>query len=376
MSRVTGEKASPVPIRGGGLAEAGWTRRQFFIGAAAAVGAGFARPVTRAPQPVVLVLAPSNLGLRPPGNGEEPGVWRAPEALVAAGLASRLGIRDERRLERPRYEHEAQRGTRIRNGRTIRSFSERLADEVASSLRSGAFPLVLGGDCSVLLGCLLGARRSGLRGLVHVDGHSDFFHPGNYDTSKQLGSAAGMDLALVTGRGEKLLTEWPGVIGPLAADLDTVQVGERDSEDPQFAATYGDIVSTPIARLVIQQFKRQGSDESARWVVECLGQRGLERVWLHVDFDVLDEAVMPAVDSPGSPGMTFDELATFVRALLRSGRIHGADFAIFDPDLDPTGRHARGIVDCLAEAFETAGGRRRNSASVLPQHPRCEEEHS
>ena len=27
-------------------------------------------------------------------------------------------------------------------------------------------------------------------------------------------------------------------------------------------------------------------------MVECLGQRGLERVWLHVDFDVLDEAVI------------------------------------------------------------------------------------
>ena len=58
MSRVTGEKASPVPIRGGGVAEVGWTRRQFFIGAAAAVGAGFARPVARAPRPVVLILCP------------------------------------------------------------------------------------------------------------------------------------------------------------------------------------------------------------------------------------------------------------------------------------------------------------------------------
>jgi hypothetical protein len=29
--------------------------------------------------------------------------------------------------------------------------------------------------------------------VVHVDGHSDFFHPGNYDSTARLGSVAGMD---------------------------------------------------------------------------------------------------------------------------------------------------------------------------------------
>ena len=49
-----------------------------------------------------------------------------------------------------------------------------------------------------------------------------------------------------------------------------------------------------------------------------------------MDFDVLDEAVMPAVDSPGKPGFSFDELSRFIAALTASGRIAGADFAIYD----------------------------------------------
>jgi len=35
--------------------------------------------------------------------------------------------------------------------------------------------------------------------LVHVDGHDDFYHPGNYDSARRLGAVAGMDLALASG---------------------------------------------------------------------------------------------------------------------------------------------------------------------------------
>jgi arginase family enzyme len=36
----------------------------------------------------------------------------------------------------------------------------------------------------------------------------------------------------------------------------------------------------------------------------------LTRAWLHVDLDVLDRSAMPAVDSPGTPGLTFAQLRT------------------------------------------------------------------
>lgn len=60
---------------------------------------------------------------------------------------------------------------------------------------------------------------------------------------------------------------------------------------------------------------------------------------------------MPAVDSPGAPGLTFAELAALVAALLATGRFGGADVAIYDPDLDPDRRYARGLVACLGTAF-------------------------
>ena len=60
---------------------------------------------------------------------------------------------------------------------------------------------------------------------------------------------------------------------------------------------------------------------------------------------------MPAVDSPGSPGLDFEQLATLIQGLRASGHIIGADVSVFDPELDPHGRYATGLARTLARAF-------------------------
>jgi arginase len=300
---------------------------------------------------VCIVLAPSNLGLRPTAEGAEPGVWRAPEVLLNSGLAAAVKSQQIATLQRPSYDFATQSGTRIRNGNSIRAFSVKLARKVQALLEAGCFPLVVGGDCSVLLGALYGLRLAGGRGLIHVDGHSDFFHPGNYDAASKLGSAAGMDLALASGRGEGLLTSWPTIQGPLAQDLDIVQVGERNSETPEFFKAYGDIVRTAITQITVQRALSQGIRATAQQVIRKLEARRLTQVWLHVDLDVLDQSVMAAVDSPGSPGLSFEQLAEFIRLVRETGRISGADFSIYDPQRDPELRSAPLIVRCIGDSM-------------------------
>jgi arginase len=310
---------------------------------------------------VRLILAPSNLGLRPTENGGQPGAWRAPQVLMDAGLAHAVDATDVLSLKRPVYELEAQFGTAIRNGLSIRAFSLQLGEKVREGLQSRQFPLVIGGDCSILLGCLYGARLAGGRGLVHIDGHSDFFHPGNYNTASRPGSAAGMDLALASGRGELLLTHWPEIGRPLVDDADVVQVGESDAKEPDFNRFYCDIVHTDITRLNIQGVLAKGIDNAARQVVTRLESRAMGRVWLHVDVDVLDQTVMPAVDSPGSPGLNYQQLGLLIGELCQSGRIIGADFTIYDPERDPHAEYSKLLVDCIAQ-----GIRNRQFADGLP----------
>jgi arginase len=325
------------------------TRRKFTMMAGATVLAGWqAAPSHAKPGSISLVIAPSNLGLRPTESGGQPGTWRAPQVLIDAGLARALDAGEIVPLERPIYEFEAQAGTRIRNGLLIRAFSLQLSEKICDILTRHRFPVVVGGDCSILLGSLHGMRRAGGRGLVHIDGHSDFFHPGNYDTAKRLGSAAGMDLALASGRGELLLTDWPEIGKPLASDADIIQLGERDAESPTFKDYYGDIIRTDITQFTIQRVLADGVDTTARRVIAKLEARGLDKVWLHVDLDVLDQFIMPAVDSPGSPGLDYLQLTELVGALCASGRIAGANFTIYDPDRDPHSIYAHPLVRCIA----------------------------
>jgi arginase len=161
-----------------------------------------------------------------------------------------------------------------------------------------------------------------------------------------------MDLALATGRGPKLLTEWPGMDGPLVADSDAFQLGERYAKpgEPRSPLLEG----TGVAQITVQDARKMGLARATAKMVRWLVERRITAAWLHIDADVLDESVMPAVDSPGTPGLSFEELSQLVVALLRTGRIGGADIAIYDPALDPGHRAARGLASGLGRAFATA----------------------
>lgn len=297
---------------------------------------------------ICLVRAPSNLGLRPLRPGHIPGTWRAPQALTEAGLIETLSPLKVVDLDRRAYSTEPQPGTRVRNGNAIRGFNLGLAEVVAGALGRGEFPLVVGGDCAVLLGALAAARRSGPLALVHVDGHSDFRHPGNYDINASLGSAAGMDLALATGRGEPLLTDWPDITSALVADEQVIQIGERENRDPDFA--WPDINSTAMTLIDVFAVRELGAAKVLEKTWTTLTRTGFP-YWVHFDVDALDQAVMPAVDSPGSPGIDPDDLVVILAALVADPRCTGMDMTIFDPDLDPTGELAVLLVSLLGRIF-------------------------
>ena len=99
-----------------------------------------------------IIEAPSILGLRPSG------VERLPDALLQGGLAQGIGARLAGRLTPPPYDPERDPNTLTLNAQAIARFSPQLADAVGATLDRGEFPLVLGGDCSILLGSVLALR--------------------------------------------------------------------------------------------------------------------------------------------------------------------------------------------------------------------------
>jgi arginase len=281
-----------------------------------------------------IVEAPSVLGLHPTG------VERLPDALLSAGLADKLGARRAVRVEPPAHDALRDQATMMMNPHAIASYSITLANAVGPVIDGGEFPIVLGGDCSIVLGNLLALRRRGRYGLLFVDGHADFFQPEVEPT----GEAASMDLALATGRGPDIVTNIEGR-RPLIRDEDLVLFGPRDAEQ---ATQYGSQpVPDTLCTIDLDEIRRLGVDSAARTAVAHLDRDDLTGFWIHCDVDVLDDAIMPAVDYRMPDGLSWEELITTLRIAIASGRAVGFELTIFNPRLDPAGTIASNLVDAV-----------------------------
>ena len=130
-------------------------------------------PILGVVRKVVLLDAPSNLGLRPPVPGTVPGCYKLAGALRDQRLLERLSAIEGGVVVPPRYDRgDWNEGDGVFNAHAIADSTRRLADRLGGHLWAGEFPVVLGGDCSILLGSMLALRRMGRYGLAFIDGHS------------------------------------------------------------------------------------------------------------------------------------------------------------------------------------------------------------
>ncbi|MGJ0388289.1 arginase family protein [Microbacterium sp. CGR1] len=295
---------------------------------------------------IALVSAPSNLGLRPPAPGAVPGTSKAPEALREAGLYDALAARgavDAGAVLPGRYVDDPERGERtLRNQDAIIDHARRLAARLVDLRRRGFAPLVLGGDCSLVIAAGLASRVTGAGGLVHVDGHTDFRHPGN---SGSFGSLAGEDLAAAIGEHLPEIADIDG-LGPYFDSASTAHIGCRRDDEELAEVAERIAVTIPADQIILHGATRAAS--------RILAEPGLERgFWIQVDVDVLDPEHMPAVDSPDAGGIEPDDLVRLLREL--APRAWGASITVFDPDLDPTGVHAALLARILTEGLDRLG---------------------
>jgi arginase len=287
----------------------------------------------------VLVGAP--LDCSGTGRGEA----RAPGALRDAGLAQRTGARDASDVDATVDDPNRDARTGVIGFEQIRRASKEIDSAVAAVLDEGGKPLVVGGDCTVLVGALAAAKeRLGRVGVAFVDGHLDYF---GGETSP-LGEAADMDLAFVTGNGPEGLVDLAGP-PPMAEPGDVVVMGHRaDPEEGNPRET--DLVDERVQLVEAAAIKRGDPERLGRYVAERLeAQAG--HFWLHLDVDVFDQGEMPAVTYPLPDGLGWEHAEALLRPLVGSRRVVGLSVADFVPDKDPDGRYARRLVDLVAGLF-------------------------
>lgn len=285
--------------------------------------------------------APSILGLRPTG------VEKLPQALKAAGLLEALKARYLGRVQPVlSYSSERDKVTQILNGKAIREFSLQLAESITEVVRkNNSFILALGGDCSIIIGTLLALRRLGRYGLFFIDGHADFYQP----EASVSGEVADMDLAIVSGRGPDILTNIDG-LKPLVRDEDMVVFGYRDAEQ---AAGYGsqDVTDTNMQVYDLCRVKGLGIANASSRALRKLLKNEVDGFWIHLDADVLDDSIMPAVDYRLGGGLSFTEMSDLLRILCSSGKAVGMSISIFNPSLDSDGSIAKKFVSSIVKGL-------------------------
>jgi arginase len=287
-----------------------------------------------------IIDAPSVLGLRPTG------VEGLPEALKKAGLLKQLKAEYIGAVQsRIPYSSERDKRTMLLNAKAIREYSQSLANVVSNVIAEERFPIVLGGDCSVLIGTLLALRRKGRYGLFFIDGHSDFYQP----QASHTGEVADMELAIVSGRGPDILTNIDN-LRPLVRDTDVVVFGYRDSKQAAIDRSQN-VKDTEMHVFDLLTVKELNIHSAASMAIERLLSNQLDGFWIHLDVDVLEDSIMPAVDYRQSDGIGFSDLSQLLRILLAYKNVVGMTITIFNPRLDFGGSIARKLVSSIVNGL-------------------------
>lgn len=291
------------------------------------------------------------IGVPYDGFGRDGHQARAAEALRAAGLQHALGVAADLSgadLDLPAPDRARASGSGLMNEAALLALTDALSERVAGALAAGRFPIVYGGDCSLLVGAMRGLRDAvGTPGLVFMDGHEDTTP---LDVSED-GEAANMEIGLLLGITGKLAPPALRARVPVLGVQALAVLGPRDDElrrELNLGSVAG--LGVHLRRCdAVAANPKQAAEDAVDHV-----RRTASRWWLHIDLDVLDQRIFTAGRVPGdhdySGGLNWPQLTELTTTAVASGGCAGWSVTIYDPDQDPDGVEAKRIVDFMKRA--------------------------
>jgi len=260
-----------------------------------------------------------------------------PAQLVARGLLDRLreSGRDVELRELAPTE-----GSWIAEIGTAFDLDRQLANAVAAARARRAFPLTLAGNCISSVGIVAGLGE-GTTGVLWFDAHGDF----NTPETTAGGFLDGMALATLVGRCWTSLAAGVPGFAPVAEE-NVVLVGARDL-DPAEAEL--------LAASGVVHLRTAEAPERLDAELERLGQR-VDRLYVHVDLDVLDESEGRVNGYSGGPGLSRAGLLDAIGVAGRRCRVAAGAITAYDPGYDADGRVARTAIEVALALCSGATG--------------------
>src|SRR5215470_4573505 len=291
------------------------------------------------PAGLALIGVPAN------SSGTVDGVARAPAVLRQRGLATALarhpGFTDAGDLALP-VPVPVRGPSGLLAEDALVAMIRQVALAVGAARGRGRFPLLLGGDCPVILGALAALQaEAGQPGLLFVDGHEDAWPPRASPTGEAADCELGLALRLFDG------DLAPGLRAVLPRILagNVIAAGPRDGGE---LAAAGVPSLAGRLRALIRPAELAAGGAAAALPAPW---------WLHTDLDVLATTELAAVDYPQPGGLTWPQLGELTSAALATPGCAGWSVCIYNPDLDPGLDGADAIIGYLARAITGAGSR-------------------
>lgn len=169
--------------------------------------------------------------------------------------------------------------------------------------------IIIGGDCSVTAAALSAIDHDDIA-VVWCDAHPDLQSP---ETSPS-GAYSGMALGSILGRGEPQLA-----LSPAISQDRVIVVGSRLIDDAE---------QEPLSQLARLSVGDLGDVDA---LADAVAATGAERVWVHIDVDVLDPSEIAGVSAAAPFGASAAALTAALRALRSRVPLAGATIAGFAP---------------------------------------------
>jgi arginase len=310
--------------------------------------------IARQPDKIALLGAPTSAAAMSPGHEG------APSALRAAGLVERfqsIGYEvadygDPTQIYKPDDD-----SPRARNLSAVLSVLEVLKPRVEQAVKSGALPIIVGGDCSIALATVAAVRRYFRNvSLIYMDRDADL----NTPATTPSGCVDGMVVSHLTGRGAAELVRFWGE-PPLVREPDLALFGV-DRLDPAEEQVFN---RSPIRRYLACDVKRVGAAAAAQAAIDRIHGNGNEFV-LHLDVDVI--ADFQATNYPGSDGLGLEEVREALELFARQKHLAAIELTAYNPTKDPDGGGAKLILDLLAGVLGSRLKALREAAPATEVH--------
>ena len=207
---------------------------------------------------------------------------------------------------------------------TIVDVASQLRDKVASVIRQGYFPLIIGGDHSIGLGSVAGAALAYDNiAVIWFDAHGDF----NTEETSPTGNLHGMPAAAAMGWCKSKISS---VATKTIPSQNFFWIGARALDDGEKVFAAKNNLQIYSSEIVRQRGMLNIMDE----IIQIMQSTGISHIHLSIDIDGMDPSIVCGTGTKADRGIDNGQFYTFIDKIFSTNKVLSADFVEYNPLLD------------------------------------------